>query len=285
MNLRTVLFKLALVNLLLLFNPQTIHAEADGPDYWQVCDVEKTDVLNIRSNPDPGAPKTGEIPHDARCIKNMGCRGGLTFNEFTTLSDAEKQLILRQRPRWCRISYQGTTGWVAGRYLKEGDCPAAERKRHTVIQPGIDPYNHSYLVEKENVRLRNGCAREGIPGSSAVIITELVYPPVYADLTGDMGKEAVSVLLQHTGGSGTFYYLAVADNDKPVESYFLGDRINIISVKIVKDVITVEYLERTDSQPMAARPAIKTRMNFKLVDNVLVSSREAPVDNQSGSRQ
>lgn len=283
MNLRTALFNSVLVNLVLLCNPLTLHAEADGPDYWQLRDVAKSDVLNIRSHPDHRAPKTGEIPHDARCIKNLGCRGGLTFNEFTTLSDAEKQLILKRRPRWCRISYQGTTGWVAGRYLKEGDCPAADRKRHGAIPPGIDPYNHAYLIEKEVVRLHNGYARESIPGASAVIITELAYPPVYADLTVDKDKEAVSVLRQQTGGSGTFYYLVVADNAAPVQSYFLGDRINIVSVKIVKDVITVEYLERADSQPMAVRPAIKTRKNFKLVDNVLVSSREIPFDNQSGS--
>jgi len=284
MNLRTALFNAVLVSLAVLCNPLTLHAEADGPDYWQLRDVAKTDVLNIRSNPDYRAPKTGEIPHAARCIKNMGCRGGLTFNEFTTLSDAEKQLILKRRPRWCRISYRGTTGWVAGRYLKEGDCPEAERKRHSVIQPGIDPYNHTYLIDNEYIRLRHGYARESIPGSSAMIITELVYPPVYADLTADKDKEAVSVLRQQTGGSGTFYYLVVADNATPVASYFLGDRINIVSVKIVKDVITVGYLERADSQPMAARPAIKTRRSFKLADNVLVSSSEIKVDNQSGSR-
>jgi hypothetical protein len=214
----------------------------------------------------------------------MGCRGGLTFNEFTTLSDAEKQQLLKRRPRWCRISYQGTSGWVAGRYLEEGDCPATERDRHAVIQSGIDPYNHPYLIEKKIVSLQNGFARENIAGTGAVIITELVYPPVYADLTGNGGREAVSVLLQHTGGSGTFYYLAIADDDTPVASYFLGDRIKIMSVKIVNDVITVEYLRRADSQPMAARPTIRARMEFKLVGKVLVRSSEIAVDDQAGNR-
>lgn len=266
-----VLLNMALMSLVLLLDMQMVHAEADGPDYWQVHDVDKNDVLNMRSSADFNARKTGEIPHDARCVKNMGCRGGLTFAEFTTLSDSEQRRILKQRPRWCRVSYKGTTGWVAGRYLREGDCPADELNRHAAIRQDIDPYNHTYLIEKEKITLQSGHMRETIPGTTAVIITEAIRRPVYADLTGDEIKEAVSILIQHTGGSGTFYYLAVAGSDKPIESYFLGDRINIVSVKAVKDVITVEYLDRSDSQPMAARPAVRASLNFRLVDNVLLS--------------
>lgn len=265
-------FRLILLKLVLLLYSHTLLAEADGPDYWQVRDVEKNDVLNIRSNADFKAPKIGEIPHDARCIKNMGCKGGLTYDEFTTLSDSEKQQIIKQRPRWCRVSYQGTAGWVAGRYLREGSCPADERKRGAIASQGIDPYNYSYLIEKEKVTLRNGHAREIIPGTTAVIITEIIHRPVYADLTGDGVKEAVSIVLQHTGGSGTFYYLVVAGGDRPIESHFLGDRINISSVKIKNDTITVEYLDRADAQPMATRPSFKTSVEFRLLDNALVTS-------------
>ena len=268
----TINLRLILLKLVLLFYSHTLLAEADGPDYWQVRDVEKNDVLNIRSNADFKALKIGEIPHDARCIKNIGCKGGLTYDEFTTLSDSEKQQILKQRPRWCRVSYQGTTGWVAGRYLREGSCPADERKRDTVASQVIDPHNHSYLIEKEKVTLRNGYAREMIPGTTAVIITEIIHRPVYADLTGDGVKEAASIVLQHTGGSGTFYYLVVAGGGRPIESHFLGDRINIVSVKIKNDTITVEYLDRADAQPMATRPSFKTSVEFRLIDNTLVTS-------------
>jgi len=229
----------------------------------------------MRSNAGYTAPKIGEIPYDAQCIKNMGCKGGLTYQEFTTLSEAEKQQIIRQRPRWCRVSYQGTTGWVAGRYLQEGSCLAEVRGRDaaiadTTMAQGIDPLNHSYLIEKEKVTLRGGHAREKIPGTTAVIITEIIRRPVHADITGNGIKEAVSIVMQHTGGSGTFYYLVAAVSDQLVESYFLGDRINIVSVKIVKDVITVQYLDRASSQPMAARPSIKTSLDLRLLDNRLV---------------
>ena len=105
----------------ILISPQAF-AEADGPDHWQVHGVDANDVLNIRREADPRSEKIGEIPPDGHCIKNLGCKGGLTYEEFTTLSDAEKETIKKERPRWCRIDYQGTTGWVAGRYLREGSC-------------------------------------------------------------------------------------------------------------------------------------------------------------------
>jgi len=108
--------------LLLVSLTHQAFAEADGPDYWRVHGVDSGDVLNIRREADPTSEKIGEIPLEAQCIKNMKCIGGLTLNEFTTLSEAEKEKIKKERPRWCQIEYQGITGWVAGRYLREGSC-------------------------------------------------------------------------------------------------------------------------------------------------------------------
>ena len=202
----------------------------------------------------------------------MGCKGGLTYQEYTTLSESEKQQVLRLRPRWCRVSYQGATGWVAGRYLQEGACLADAGINDAAKVHHIDPLNHSYLIEKEKVTLRDGHAREKIPGTTAVIISEIIRRPVYADLTGDGINEAVSIVMQHTGGTGTFYYLVAAGSDRLIESYFLGDRINIVSLKVLKDTITVQYLDRSDTQPMAMKPSVRSSKDFKLIDNRLVLS-------------
>lgn len=112
----------ALTACALLTAPLIAGAEADGPDYWQVTGVDEDDVLNIREEADPHSKKVGEVPPDGTCIVNLGCVGGLTFEEFTTLSDEDKKRIERERPRWCKIEYEGTVGWVAGRYLEEGFC-------------------------------------------------------------------------------------------------------------------------------------------------------------------
>ena len=99
---------------------------ADGPDYWQVHGVAIDDVLNIRSEANAKSEKVGEIPPDGQCIKNLKCVGGLTFDEFTKLSDAEKEKIKKERPRWCYIEYKGIKGWVAGRFLREGACTSID---------------------------------------------------------------------------------------------------------------------------------------------------------------
>ena len=97
-------------------------ADADGPDYFKVNGVASNDVLNMRSKANPAANKVGEIPSSADCVKNLGCKGGLTMSEFTDLSKEEQGDILRKRPRWCHVEYHGVKGWVSARYLAEGSC-------------------------------------------------------------------------------------------------------------------------------------------------------------------
>lgn len=100
----------------------TAWATADGPDFYRVTGVAPYDELNIRAEPSPHARIVGEIPPDGTCIRNLGCRGGLSFEEFTELSPAEQEKRKKENPRWCKIEYQGVTGWVAGRYLGEDYC-------------------------------------------------------------------------------------------------------------------------------------------------------------------
>ena len=107
------------------------HAEADGPDYYRVHGVAGNDVLNIRSHADPHAHKVGEIPPGADCVRNLGCKGGLSMEEFTNLSKREQAAAKRDHPRWCHIEYQGTKGWVAGRFLAEGSCDRSQAAAET----------------------------------------------------------------------------------------------------------------------------------------------------------
>ena len=112
-----------------------------------------------------------------------------------------------------------------------------------------------------------------IPESAAVVLTQVIHKPVYVDLDGDNIKEAVSIVMQQTGGTGSFYYLVVAgDGDKIIESYFLGDRIKIVSVNVVDNVIIVEYFEREMGQPMASKPTVKVSKKLKLEGEKIVGS-------------
>lgn len=107
----------------LLLQPAPAMAEADGPDHFRVTDVAGNDTLNIRSEPNARARKLGEIPPDGNGLRNLGCRGGLSFAEWQKATPAQRRASVRSR--WCRIEYRGVTGWVAGRYLAEGNAPRA----------------------------------------------------------------------------------------------------------------------------------------------------------------
>ena len=98
-------------------------ATADGPDFYRVRGVSATSALSLRAEPSLQAPRIGRIAPDATCLRNLGCQGGLTFEEFTTLSEAHRKRRAEENPRWCKVEYQGTVGWVAGRYLAEAPCP------------------------------------------------------------------------------------------------------------------------------------------------------------------
>jgi hypothetical protein len=79
-----------------------------GPDYWQVAGVPAGDVLNLRKSPSARAPVVATA-NEGAALRNAGCRivGG---------------------QRWCRVETTAggaVTGWVAGKYLREGPGPAA----------------------------------------------------------------------------------------------------------------------------------------------------------------
>ena len=123
-----------LVAVLLVFLSGKSVAEADGPDHFRASAIEPGNILNIHRNPDTKATITGVIPVDGTCIRNLGCQGGLTLNEFTTLSPTEQAQRLQEYPRWCKISYQGINGWVNGHHLAEQHCD-----QHTALDENSLP--------------------------------------------------------------------------------------------------------------------------------------------------
>lgn len=107
------------------------HAEADGPDHYRLRNVAPAGSVSLRAEPSASSARIWRIPAGAACLRNMGCQGGLTFRELTTLSDAPKAQRQRENPRWCKVEYRGTVGWVAGHDLAEDGCVApAARPPH-----------------------------------------------------------------------------------------------------------------------------------------------------------
>ena len=101
-------------------------ADADGPDFFAVTGVAADDVLNLRASPSPRAEKIGEIPHDGRGLRNLGCEGLPSFAEWQAMTPQEREQS--DRRYWCRIAYDGQEGWVAGRFLREDSAAVADEE-------------------------------------------------------------------------------------------------------------------------------------------------------------
>ncbi len=74
-----------------------------GPDFFVVSGLSAGDLLNIRSKPSAQGAVLGRLSTGAR-VRNLGCQ-------------------MNGQTRWCRIQTTGgveVTGWVNGRYLREG---------------------------------------------------------------------------------------------------------------------------------------------------------------------
>lgn len=93
-------------------------SDASGPEFYRVIDVAPDDTLNMRTGPSPDFPVVSVIPHDADGIANLDCTGGLSLEEWSNATEAERRASLKTR--WCLVGFERTVGWAAGWFLAEG---------------------------------------------------------------------------------------------------------------------------------------------------------------------
>jgi hypothetical protein len=127
--------------------------------------------------------------------------------------------------------------------------------------------------------LKNGEYREAGPqGSASETVVKLVEPVAYGELP-DGQIAAATTLATETGGSGTFYELAlVVDlNGAPLNnaSVFLGDRIKLNSLKFENGQVLVDMVKQGPNDPMCC-PTLHVLQKYALqgAKLELVSSEE-----------
>lgn len=129
------LFLLAVAFSLIFFG-QKVSAEASGPDYFQI----KTDKdVNFYETSDLNAKIIGIIPANTTGLRNLGCTGIVTIEEWNKMH-AEQQAAAKEKV-WCKISYNGQIGWIQNIYLQENglppsptfDCQQAKGEVETLI--------------------------------------------------------------------------------------------------------------------------------------------------------
>ena len=93
-----------------------------------------------------------------------------------------------------------------------------------------------------------------------------------ATSTGTARSTRAAALVQNAGGSGTFHYLAVSPGGPggPGPTVFLGDRVWVERVAIAHGRVSVSYLDRGFSDPMASPPTIPVSRQFALEQGALV---------------
>jgi len=139
------------------------------------------------------------------------------------------------------------------------------------------PANASYLVEGDAITLADGwAAREAAPGSAERIETRLFGMPAWGDLDGDGDEDAAVILLQRTGGTGSFYYVAAAIRHgcafSGTNAVRLGDRVAPQSIRVRNGFVIATYADRRAGEPMAAVPSVAKTKHFALQAGKLVET-------------
>ena len=96
---------------------------------------------------------------------------------------------------------------------------------------------------------------------------------VVGDLNGDSTADTAFILVNQGGGSGSFYYVAVAlrtDNGyKGTNAVLLGDRIAPQTTEIRDGVLIVNYADRRENEPYTARPSVGVSKYLRVVNRTL----------------
>jgi hypothetical protein len=140
--------------------------------------------------------------------------------------------------------------------------------------PGISPeqvrnseYQLGFLDQIRKVQLADGKYQEGSTGSTDYISVSVTDFIARGDLNGDGENEAVAIVAENYGGSGTFVFLAVYQylNDEAVfrTSIFLDDRPLINHLAVENGEIFVDAVVHNKDDPMCC-PTLATTRNYLL---------------------
>ncbi|HEX2978976.1 MAG TPA: hypothetical protein VHO48_01810 [Anaerolineaceae bacterium] len=146
-----------------------------------------------------------------------------------------------------------------------------------------DYRNATYEIEGSAVTLVDGTAEtEAAPGSAMKNTTRVFGNEAFGDLNGDGVEDVAFLLTRDNGGSGTFFYAAVAlgteDGYTGTNAIFLGDRIAPQTTLIEDGVIVVNYAERGPEDSFTDQPSVGVSKYLHVVDNEL-SETDSPVSN------
>ncbi len=165
-------------------------------------------------------------------------------------------------------------------YYKKPSHPSVTLPNITAL----DPLNTTYQIEDEPVTLVNGRAETN--SSSTTAVTTIFGQPTLGDLNGDGTPDAAVMLTEDAGGSGTFFYVAVAikttNGTQGTNPILLGDRIAPQNVEIKNGRIVVNYADRKLNEPMTTPPSVGVSA-YLLLDGTVLKRAQPPTPTPTSS--
>ena len=135
--------------------------------------------------------------------------------------------------------------------------------------------NATYKINGQDVTLKDGVSmEEAAPGSVSKISTTYFGNEIQKDLNGDGRLDAVFLLTQNSGGSGTFFYVVAALNTPEgyigSDGYLLGDRIAPQTTESGKgNIVLINYMDRAVGEPMTAQVSVGKTVQLLLDTNTM----------------
>jgi len=146
--------------------------------------------------------------------------------------------------------------------------------RNTDTQAEINYKDATYDINNLAVTLVDGYSESTTTQDSATkIITKYFGNETIGDLNSDGIDDTAFIMTQELGGSGTFYYIAVALGSKNgfigKNAILLGDRIAPQTTEIKDGEIIVNYADRAIGEPMTTKPSVGVSKYLKIINGSL----------------
>jgi curved DNA-binding protein CbpA len=145
--------------------------------------------------------------------------------------------------------------------------------------------NKSYGLGNDSLTLQNGALAPAPANSENGHVESGLEGSACGDLDGDGKEDAIAVLYDNGGGSGTFVSLVALlsksnrrSRDDP--SFELGDRVVVKTIAITNRIVTVTYLGHGPDDGLCC-PSVTKTIKVRLKNNALVCADEACKNSKS----
>jgi hypothetical protein len=144
---------------------------------------------------------------------------------------------------------------------KQGLGKPRDSEQPEVVKAPFDGANATVTISGKPVTLVKGVAEVPSEKSATVTTTRYIGEEAIGDLDGDGHADRAFWISQDAGGSGTFYYVVAALQNKDgyttTNAFLVGDRIAPESLEIRSDAheVHVLYADRKPGEPMITRPS------------------------------